>query len=70
MTDYDRMDVADYLQDLDASMAADAQRQQQLRSLVSAALQTDGGHHKQWYLCQIATLLGISTGSVEPGIAP
>ena len=49
-----------------------------LKELLAAALYTDGEHHKQWYLWEIATALGIDLtnkwdeGYPEPdrGIAP
>lgn len=41
-----------------------------LSDLLQAAVTTDGEHHKQWYLEQIAETLGIELQSHEPGIAP
>lgn len=44
-----------------------------VRELLHDAVQTDGDHHKQWYLEQIAERLGISLPSLEErdeGIAP
>ncbi len=47
---------------------------QKIEDAVKAALATDGGHHKQWYLERIARLLGIDIseldGLIEDGIAP
>jgi len=37
---------------------------------VKKALFTDGEHHKQWYLYQIAKLLNIKINDVDKGIAP
>lgn len=51
---------------------------EQVRELVMDALTTDGGHHKQWYLAEIAQLV-LSPFELEqfqaeydyePGIAP
>ena len=42
-----------------------------VRSLVEDALTTDGAHHKQWYLEQIARYLELPvTVDYEPGTAP
>jgi hypothetical protein len=42
-----------------------------LSGLVQAALHTDGGHHKQWYLEQIASQFELEIDNHhEPGIAP
>jgi hypothetical protein len=51
-----------------------------LRDLVIEGLYTDGGHHKQWYLQEIAKVLGgeglisdvelVEYGEPEEGIAP
>jgi hypothetical protein len=41
-----------------------------LEILINDALCTDGAHHKQWYLEQIAELLNIKTVEHEEGIAP
>jgi hypothetical protein len=39
--------------------------------LIEAALTTDGAHHKQWYLEQIARQLELLIAvDYEPGIAP
>lgn len=39
-------------------------------SLLQEAVQTDGGHHKQWYLEEIAKILGIILPEHDEGIAP
>jgi len=36
--------------------------------LLQEAVQTDGGHHKQWYLEQIAARLGVDLPEHDPGI--
>ena len=46
-----------------------------LEQLIADALMTDGGHHKQWYLEQIAAMLGLdipirSTDNYKKGIPP
>ncbi len=41
-----------------------------LADLVIAGLNTDGAHHKQWYLYQIAELLGLELEECDEGIAP
>lgn len=47
---------------------------QKIEDAVKEALVTDGSHHKQWYLEQIAKLFGIDIaeldGIIEEGIAP
>ena len=45
---------------------------QEIEGLVIDALMIDGGHHKQWYLIQIAKKLGIdlSEYGIEEGVAP
>jgi hypothetical protein len=70
MTEADRETIAGYLQVVDETSQSEQTRQQQLASYVQAALHTDGAHHKQWYLHQIAEALGIATGGADPGIAP
>ena len=42
-----------------------------IAELINTALATDGGHHKQWYLEQIAHYLELPiTVDYERGIAP
>jgi len=43
-----------------------------VQELIEEALQTDGDHHKQWYLEQIAKELEIDLSSInyDGGIAP
>ena len=52
-----------------------------LKQVIVAALETDGGHHKQWYLEQLLEMLGFDKEAVrreeekqdyswEDGIAP
>jgi hypothetical protein len=42
-----------------------------LFELVKSGLWIDGGHHKQWYLEQIALQFELPiSGDHEPGIAP
>jgi len=45
---------------------------EKIRNLVEDGLQTDGGHHKQWYLEQIGEVIGIDIDKEmhEEGIAP
>lgn len=55
---------------------------EEIRDLILAGLNTDGGHHKQWYLEQIGEKLGIDVADLrreamdkygytwDPGIAP
>lgn len=39
--------------------------------LIILALLTDGAHHKQWYLEQMADVLGIQMEvEYKPGVAP
>lgn len=53
-------------------MTSPNEKLKQIRELVSDGLQTDGGHHKQWYLAQIAKIVGIDIELDEEdmGIAP
>ena len=42
-----------------------------IRELLLEGLQTDGGHHKQWYLKEIFKALGYTTDlDLEEGVAP
>lgn len=70
MTELDREVVAGYLQVVDESQSIEQRRATTINNLVQAALHTDGAHHKQWYLYQIAETLGLPTSGVNPGIAP
>jgi hypothetical protein len=47
-------------------------RYYRVAELAGAALTTDGGHHKQWFLEQIYLALGLDPQRIdhEPGIAP
>jgi hypothetical protein len=40
----------------------------EIADLVCEGVQTDGGHHKQWYLEQVAEKLGIELEEHEEGI--
>lgn len=44
----------------------------EIEQLIIAGLCTDGAHHKQWYLEQIAKLLGIDLSAIDydRGMAP
>lgn len=41
-----------------------------IKELLEDAVCTDGAHHKQWYLEQIAEALNIDLPEHEEGIAP
>lgn len=41
-----------------------------LHRLLFAGLRTDGAHHKQWYLHQLAQTLGYDVADMNAGIAP
>jgi hypothetical protein len=41
-----------------------------ITAIVSHGLHTDGAHHKQWYLEQVAKHLGLAVTGYEPGVAP
>jgi hypothetical protein len=41
-----------------------------LAELLNEAVQTDGSHHKQWYLEEIAELFEIELVEHDEGIAP
>lgn len=52
---------------------AQAMTEMTVRDMIIEGLLTDGAHHKQWYLEQIAGQLGIELPrnlDCEPGIAP
>ncbi len=38
--------------------------------LVQEGIETDGGHHKQWFLVEIAKVLGIPYVTDDEGLAP
>jgi hypothetical protein len=42
----------------------------QMRNLFAGAVETDGEHHKIWYIEQIAERLDIALPEHEPGISP
>lgn len=44
--------------------------EEKLETLLLEAVDTDGAHHKQWYLEQIAEMFGITLQKHEEGIAP
>ncbi len=49
-----------------------AEKLKKVRELLEDGIFTDGAHHKQWYLSQIAEVVGIDV-EIEPGeegIAP
>lgn len=41
-----------------------------IEKLVLEALETDGAHHKQWFLAEIAKALQIDLDDVDEGVAP
>lgn len=41
-----------------------------IAEMLREAVQTDGGHHKQWYLEQVAGGLEVALPDHEEGIAP
>ena len=47
-------------------------QEEEVKHLIEEALQTDGAHHKQWYLEKIASVLGFTLKDVwyDDGIAP
>jgi len=57
---------------VDSGISLNSQEVEKLDKLIEDALTTDGAHHKQWYLEQIAFALSIPTDDYEfqPGIAP
>jgi hypothetical protein len=49
----------------------DKENLESLKDLVLVGLQCDGSHHKQWYLEQIAVLIGCTElPDHEEGVAP
>jgi ribosomal silencing factor RsfS len=36
--------------------------------LVEEAIAVEGGHHKQWYLVEIAKILGININGIDEGV--
>ena len=65
---------AEYEAGLDAQAQAEAENdnmfRRELEDTINSALSTDGAHHKQWYLEELALLLGVKTEEHEKGIAP
>lgn len=49
-----------------------SERLRGIRPLIEAALLTDGDHHKQWYLYQIADVIGVDIDlrNISDGVAP
>lgn len=41
-----------------------------ISGLIKEGIETDGAHHKQWYLEKIADLLNIDLPDHDPGVAP
>jgi hypothetical protein len=41
-----------------------------IRDFAKEGAKTDGGHHKQWYLYEIAKTLGADLNDVDKGVAP
>ena len=50
--------------------SARRKRQTRLKDLINDAMITDGGHHKQWYLNEIAKELDIDPETEDKGVAP
>lgn len=47
---------------------ADMAKLVSIRNLAWEGVNIDGGHHKQWYLVQIAQILDLNVDDVEPGV--
>jgi hypothetical protein len=64
--------LAQKLEQPKRSVPVDQVKLRELRRLVRDALDTDGEHHKQWYLWQIGKKLGmcISDTDTMEGIPP
>lgn len=45
-------------------------RRKRLKELLKEAVNTDGDHHKQWYLHKIAEELALKINQDDKGIAP
>lgn len=45
-------------------------KRKKLQRILDEATNTDGGHHKQWYLFEIGKNLHIHPNSDDSGIAP
>jgi len=52
------------------SLAAAGMKTMRITDMLQAAVTTDGGHHKQWYLEQLAEALEIELPEHDEGIAP
>lgn len=52
------------------SIAMRCAKQKRLQKLLDDATNTDGAHHKQWYLFEIGKELDIYPNSDDSGIAP
>lgn len=44
--------------------------QSRVKELINEAMVTDGAHHKQWYLNEIAKEIGFKPETEDEGIAP
>jgi hypothetical protein len=51
-------------------MSTYQQLREQIAPLLRLAIKTDGAHHKQWVLEEIAAILNIKLPSHTPGIEP
>lgn len=51
--------AAEAIENYQANGVTKKLRKQMLKELIEGGLSTDGAHHKQWYLEQIAELMGI-----------
>jgi hypothetical protein len=61
------------LSDCEFRYQVPAHKMIRVQQLINDGLCTDGGHHKQWYLEEIAKELGLTTLGLdvrEGGIAP
>ena len=46
------------------------EQEAELVELLQMGIETDGGHHKQWCLVQVAKILGVPFVTDDEGIAP
>ena len=63
----EQMQVGD---DLGMQLRVRLEQTDKIQALALSALHTDGAHHKQWYLYQIAQLVGCDVSHLNEGIAP
>ena len=57
-------------QAMELTKLTDNIRMAEISALLRDAVNTDGGHHKQWFLEEVASRLGVALPPHQNGIAP